>query len=246
MLSSRAIFGFFAFAVVAYACSDSRDPGARTVTALESAQCDVKLFSADSATCAKSFETCRATQSLTVCRDAYVACLPAVPSISSSGKGGDVGERSKGDDDKGRGRPGSSSVANACATTRAACIEATSDPSGCGPTAVECVRRAYRDAYVAKCADAKTRCDDGDYSAESCTTITARCEQGESPATTPDGQCAAPAAPAPQPSGITSDAAVDSTTPDSGTTSDASAVDSAVPDSALPDAQVADSGADAS
>jgi len=235
------IWALTSFAVVTYACSASDDPGARTATRLTSAQCDVKLFAADSDTCAKSFATCRASQSLAVCRDAYVACLPAVPVGSSDGKGrDDVGERSKRGGD---GRGASSTATSACATTRAACIEGTTDPSGCGPTAVECVRRAYRATFSSQCAEAKTRCDDGDYSAEACTTITARCAEGESPAAVPAEQCAAPAAPAPQPSGTPTEDA--SPTSDAGPTSDASGTDAALPADAAPDAPPADAGADA-
>jgi hypothetical protein len=223
MVSIRTVLGSMTLVLFAYACSDSSDPGARVVSGLENAQCDVKLFRVDSETCLTSFTTCRASNDLATCRDAYVACLPAFP---TSGGGG--GQSSRGNvERRDRNGGGSTSIASAslsaCASARSTCISSTTDPSGCGATAAECVRRAFHDAFVSTCADAKTRCDDGDYSDTSCATITTRCTQGEAPASIPDSQCASPAQAAPQP--VPSEA---------GTSTDASTFDATAPVDAAP------------
>ncbi len=239
MVSIRTVLGLGAFVLFAYACSDSSDPGARVVSGLERAQCDAKLFRADSDTCLQSFATCRASNDAATCRDAYVACLPAFPAnleLGGRGRGGDEGDRDGKSDRQNKGRASAapqSSAFSACAAARATCITSTTDPSGCGATAAECVRRAIRDAFVSKCADAKTRCDDGDYTEESCATITTRCTQGEAPATIPDTQCSSPAAPALQP--VRSDASTaDASAPDSSSVDSAVPTDAALPDAALP------------
>ena len=67
MVSIRTVLGLGAFVLFAYACSDSSDPGARVVSGLERAQCDAKLFRADSDTCLQSFVTCRASNDATTC-----------------------------------------------------------------------------------------------------------------------------------------------------------------------------------
>ncbi len=244
MVSIRTVLGSMTFVLFAYACSDSSDPGARVVSGLESAQCDVKLFRVDSETCLTSFNTCRATNDLATCRDAYVACLPAFPSSTGSGGGG---QSSRGDVDRrdrnGGGSPAiASSSLSACSSARSTCISSTTDPSGCGATAAECVRRAFHDAFVSTCADAKTRCDDGDYTDTSCATITTRCTQGEAPASVPDSQCASPAQAAPPPIPSDSGSGTDATTGDA-----AAPVDAAVPvDSSVPtDAGTGDASSDA-
>jgi hypothetical protein len=244
MVSIRTVLGSLTFVLFAYACSDSSDPGARVVSGLESAQCDVKLFRVDSETCLTSFTTCRAKNDLATCRDAYVACLPVFPSNTGSGGGGQSG---RGNVER-RDRNGGDNVSiasaslSACASARTACITQTSDPSGCGATAAECVRRAFHDAFVSTCANAKTRCDDGDYTETSCATITTRCTQGEAPATVPDSQCPSPAQAAPQPVPTDSGSTTDATTTDATTPVDATVpVDSSVP----PDAGASDASSDA-
>lgn len=242
MVSIRTVLGSMTLVLFAYACSDSSDPGARVVSGLESAQCDVKLFRVDSETCLTSFTTCRASNDLATCRDAYVACLPAFPSNEGSGDGRRSGGNVDRRDRNGGGTAISSASLSACASARATCIASTTDPSGCGATAAECVRRAFHDAFVSTCADAKTRCDDGDYSDTSCATITTRCTQGEAPATVPDSQCASPAQAAPQP--VRSDA---STSTDAASGDATTPVDATVPvDSSVPvDAGSGDGSSDA-
>ena len=89
---------------VVFACSHDQDDGARVATALATAQCNVKLFRADSDTCRASHEACRATRDAVACRDAYVACLPAFPASGGGDRGAGEG-RGRGRDD-GRGGGG--------------------------------------------------------------------------------------------------------------------------------------------
>jgi len=242
MRTTIGIFSAISLVLVTFACSgDSEVPGSRVATALSKAQCDAKLFRADTETCRTSYDTCRASRDASVCRDAYVACLPAFPAGESGG-----GERGGRDDDRGgnverrdRGGDavGATSALATCASARATCITSTQDPSGCGATAAECVKRALHDAFIARCADAKTRCDDEDYEAEPCTAITARCAEGVAYDKVPESQCASPALPAPLPAatdaGTTSDATVDAAVvPDSAAPDSAAVVDAAVPDAA--------------
>lgn len=227
MSTTRAVFfGSFALLGLVYACGDSSDREAKTLAALGNAQCDLSLFRADSNTCLQSFVTCRTTHDLATCRDGFVACLPAVPGTSIASRGDGRGDRDD-HDDRGKGGKSEGSLASSalatCAAARKTCIADTTDPSGCGPTAAECVARAIRESFQSACTEAKARCDEGESTVETCDALTARCAQGEAPAKLDDGQCSAPAAPAPQPSGTTTppaDAApgTDASTGDASTT----------------------------
>lgn len=232
MHKMAAFFTISTILALTYACSDSRDPGAEVVAGLEKAQCNAKLFRLDSETCRTSYDTCRASRDASTCRDAYVACLPAFPSQAASGGrgGGDQGGGDRGkqgdNQDKGSASTGAGSSALAtCAATRATCITSTQDPSGCGATATECVKRALHDAYVTKCAEAKVRCDDNDFTDASCATITTRCTEGVAFDKVPEAQCSSPALPAPLPAASDAGATLDASSNDAATAQDASGQD---------------------
>ncbi|MFO0667321.1 MAG: hypothetical protein U0174_25445 [Polyangiaceae bacterium] len=69
----------------------------------------------------------------------------------------------------------------ACHTTFTSCINASEDVTPCFDAERTCVKAAFDAAFQARCAEDKTKCDNGDIPAEECTKITTRCAQGSDP-----------------------------------------------------------------
>lgn len=77
----------------------------------------------------------------------------------------------------------------ACHDTLASCVAAGTDAKTCFDAARTCMKDAFKAAFDAACADAKTKCDAGEIPADKCTEITAHCAAGPNP---PAGAAGAP------------------------------------------------------
>ena len=69
----------------------------------------------------------------------------------------------------------------ACHATFMSCIQGATDVTACFDAEHACVKAAFDAAFEARCAEGKTKCDNGEIPAEECTKITARCAQGSEP-----------------------------------------------------------------
>lgn len=69
----------------------------------------------------------------------------------------------------------------ACHDALASCVGAGTDAKTCFDAARTCMKDAFKAAFDAACADAKTKCDAGEIPADKCTEITARCAAGPAP-----------------------------------------------------------------